>query len=83
MSVEVEQLFRQLFMAIMQLDESVDLDSFTQDSAPGWDSLRHAELIITIQKKFKIRFEMREILIANSYKSISNMVAAKTLTIQS
>lgn len=74
MSLEFDQLFKE----IMKLGDGVALDSISQSTMPGWDSLRHAELIIKTQKKFGIRFEMKEVLLANSYRQIADLVTQKT-----
>lgn len=39
-------------------------------SLPGWDSLRHAQFIIAVQKFFKIRFTPHEIVTLNSVDQV-------------
>ena len=43
----------------------------TADDIEGWDSLSHIQLIVTIEKQFKIRFTSSQIA---SFKNVGEMV---------
>jgi acyl carrier protein len=43
----------------------------------AWDSLKHINLIIELEKEFKIHFEAEEIIQLLSYKSIVEIVSKK------
>jgi acyl carrier protein len=42
----------------------------TAKDVPGWDSLSHVEIIVAIEKHFKIRFTAKEI---QSFKNVGAM----------
>jgi acyl carrier protein len=43
-------------------DDSIELrDEMTAEDVPGWDSLAHLNIVITVEKAFGIRFAAAEI----------------------
>jgi len=53
-------------------DESIVIDeTSTADDVDGWDSLTHIQLIVAIEKHFKIKFTSKEIL---SWKDVGEML---------
>jgi acyl carrier protein len=64
---EVENIFRDI------LDE--ELLNLTRDTTAndvdGWDSLTHIQLIVAIEKHFKVKFSSKEIL---SWKNVGELL---------
>jgi acyl carrier protein len=52
-----EEVFRQVF----DDPEIVLTDGTTADDIPGWDSLTHINLIVGLEKQFRIKFATAEI----------------------
>jgi acyl carrier protein len=59
-----------IFREIFDNDEIVLSPSTTADDIDEWDSLSHIQLIVAIEKHFKIRFTTAEI---TSYKMVGEM----------
>ncbi len=54
---ELQDIFRQVFD-----DDAIELaDSTTADDVDGWDSMMHINLIIAIEKRFRVKFAAAEI----------------------
>ena len=68
---EILKQVQDIFMDILDDDEIVLEDSTTAEDVEGWDSLTHIQLIVAIEKQFKIKFTSKEIL---SWRNIGEML---------
>ena len=63
---DLNEVFREVFD-----DESICVDDHTTaDDIEDWDSLEHINLIVAIEKKFSIKFNMGEV---NKFKNVGEM----------
>ena len=64
--MEREEIFSKLneiFEDVLDLEEAANLtDSTTANDIEEWDSLSHIQLIVAIEKAFKIKFTSLEIM---------------------
>ena len=64
--MEREEIFSKLneiFEDVLDLDETPELtDATTANNIEEWDSLSHIQLIVAIEKAFKIKFTSLEIM---------------------
>lgn len=53
-------------------DETITVcDATTADDIEDWDSLEHINLVVAVEKKFGIKFNMGEV---NEFKNVGEMV---------
>jgi acyl carrier protein len=72
---EIEKILRELFARDVG---SAPMDPATpRQEVAAWDSLRHAQLLINVQKRFAFKFSMLEILQCESYKNLLDIIVAK------
>jgi acyl carrier protein len=71
-----DDILRQTTLVVREVleDDGIELRPNTVASeVPGWDSLTHVEIIVGIERHFKIRFTAKEI---QSFKNVGAMCAA-------
>lgn len=66
---QLNEVFRDVFD-----DEDITVnDATTADDIEDWDSLEHINLIVAVEKKFNVKFNMGEV---NKFKNVGEMVDA-------
>jgi acyl carrier protein len=60
-----------VFRDILDDDELTLTEASKADDVEGWDSLTHVQLVVAVEKKFKIRFSAKEI---QSWKNVGEMI---------
>ena len=77
--ITVEPL-NEIFCEVFDDDEIEITPEMTADDVDGWDSLSHVNLIVTIETRFEIRFNQKELLtfknIGDLMQNISDKLAA-------
>lgn len=60
----------EIFKDVLENDEIIVKPETTADDLAEWDSLSHIQLVVAIEKHFKIRFTSSEI---SSYRNVGEM----------
>jgi acyl carrier protein len=68
---EILQQVNAVFIDVLDNDKIVLNNETTASDVDEWDSLNHIQLVVAIEKQFKIRFTSREI---QSWKNVGEMV---------
>ena len=67
---EILQQLEVIFKDVLDEENITLTETTTANEVEGWDSLTHIQLIVAIEKHFKIKFSSKEIL---SWKDIGEM----------
>jgi len=70
---EILYTVQEIFREILDNEEILLSEETTANEVEEWDSLTHIQLIVAIEKMFKIKFNSREIL---SWKNVGEMVGS-------
>lgn len=74
MKMDREKLYEKLNEVFQDVFDDGDIrvnDTTTADDIEDWDSLEHINLVVAVEKKFGIKFNMGEV---NSFKNVGEMV---------
>ncbi len=52
-------------------------EAVSRETEPGWDSLRHVELIFSIEDEFAVSFDEDELLELTSLRALADAVARR------
>ena len=79
--MEREEIFSKLneiFEDVLDLDETPELaDATSANDIEEWDSLSHIQLIVAIEKAFKLKFTSQEILKWNNVGEMVETIIAR------
>jgi acyl carrier protein len=68
---EILNQINQIFIDTLDNDSVLILESTTASDVEEWDSLTHIQLVVAIEKHFKIRFTSMEI---QSWNNVGEMI---------
>lgn len=68
---EIFEKLNEIFVDVLDLNEVKLTDETSANDIEEWDSLSHIQLIVAIEKEFKVKFTSKEIM---SWKNVGEMV---------
>lgn len=68
---DILQKVNEVFVDNLDNESIVLTENTTVDDIEEWDSLTHVQLVVAVEKKFKIRFIAKEI---QSWKNVGEMI---------
>lgn len=72
--MEQKEILKQvnaIFIDILDDEDIVLAEASTANDVEDWDSLTHIQLVVAVEKHFKIRFTSKEI---QSWKNVKEMI---------
>ena len=69
--MDILKQINEIFKDVLDDDSIVINSDTTANDVEGWDSLTHIQLVVAIEKHFKIRFTSSEI---KSWKNVGEMI---------
>jgi acyl carrier protein len=74
---EVPEALKQVIADVLRVKpEEIALSSSTK-TVRNWDSLRHVELVVAIEERFKVSFGAAEVFALNSVQGFCDILARK------
>lgn len=74
---EILAKVQDIFRDVLDNDDIVLTPQTTADDVEDWDSLSHIQLIVAIEKAFKIKFTSKEILSWSNVSEMTESIASK------
>ena len=72
-----DNLLKNLFIDIFDLDEEDYCDELSYDDTPDWDSLGHMQMVARLTKEFGVEFDIEEVMAMETVAKIKEIVSAK------
>ena len=68
---------KKIMASLFRLSEEEIGESTSLENTPAWDSLRHMELIVEIERAFELQLEVDEIVAMINYPAIVKIIKTK------
>lgn len=78
----ISERLRKLVLRELDLDDFDFYDETTANMVPGWDSLSHIQIIVAIEKNYKIKFKGIEILKIKNIGELQGLIDAKLAAVK-
>jgi acyl carrier protein len=73
----ISEELRQVLLATLKLDRwDITADTLASE-VPGWDSLSHINVILAVERHFRVRFKSSEVLKLKSVGDLQRLVDTK------
>ena len=74
---EILEQLNAIFRDVLENDKIIINENTTGDDIEEWDSLTHLQLVMAIEKQFKIRFTSSEIINFNNVGEMCEGISSK------
>lgn len=74
---EILAALQEIYQDVLDIEDIELTESTTADDVEEWDSLSHVQLVVAIEKEFKIKFTSKEILSWSNVGDLVNCIADK------
>lgn len=69
--------FVALVAGVLDVDPVTITDDADQDTLPSWTSMRHIQLVVTLEEAYGLSFDFQEIRDARTIGDVRNVLRAK------
>ena len=76
---DIDERLTGIFRDLFDDDTIVITPQLTADDVAEWDSLRHIQLILAVQRAFKVKFSAAETANLKNVGELVSLIRAKTL----
>ncbi len=73
----IQEKIRETMAITFGIDKSDIDESSSMDSIENWDSIKHMNLVVSLEENFKIEFDDQEIVELLNFKLIDSIVRSK------
>jgi len=73
----ISEKLKKVILNELKLDNFDFQDDTTADQVPGWDSLSHLNVILAVEKEFKISFKPYELLKLKNVAELQLLIDSK------
>jgi acyl carrier protein len=79
MNTQTSDRLQDIFRAVFELSEDIDVTNLDQTNSPRWDSLDHVSLVTAIESEFGISLDAADQLRMTSYVATTIMLEERGL----
>lgn len=76
----MDEAINNLLSEIFQVPDSMITDDLAMNDVDAWDSLKHMELIVSLEQNFAVELSFDDIVAMKSVGQIKNVLRAKGVT---
>ena len=73
----MDQKLKEIMVELFEMKENAITDSITMKDTDVWDSLKHMELIASIEDVFEVELSFDEIVAMQTFKEIKQVLSTK------
>ena len=73
----MDQKLKEIIVELFKMKENAITDSLTMKDTDVWDSLKHMELIASIEDVFEVELSFDEIVAMQTFKEIKQVLSTK------
>ena len=77
MKKEITGELKSVFQKVLEENDIIITREMTAQDIEKWDSLRHIQLISEVEKTFRIKFKLREVLSMKNVGDLIDLIHAK------
>ena len=75
---EIKKEVKIIFVSVLKNNNFEISDELTANDVDGWDSLSHMVIVTEVEKKFDIKFKLKDLNKLNNIGNLIDLVALKT-----